>query len=271
MRIKINEKAFSLIELIIVLIITAILSQIGFIYFNRLNRRVKALAARTALINIKKECEVNRDLDTNQNFTLVDLDSYSIETNNNNSCLGRSDNNLVVLKPDIPEDYPFYYYDFLNNEVGCEISENELNFTQEENRFEGNQNIIELDGWWGRNDRATVTLNGRNYVAYATDYWLGVRNDDLDGRQSHQIKWGDKFWKQISKRINNDELIDKEGNKIKASVSGNKIIINSKSQKPLDIKVAAYNHQGGNNTKPRFLRKKNIVPPKTECSNQFRF
>ena len=55
MKIKINEKAFSLIELIIVLIITAILSQIGFISFNRLNRRVKVLAARTALINIFSE------------------------------------------------------------------------------------------------------------------------------------------------------------------------------------------------------------------------
>ena len=268
---KLSNKGFSLIELIVVLIISAIIAQIGFISFSRLNRKVKALAARTALINIKKECEVNKEIDANLNFTLVEIDSYSIETSNKNSCLGLSDNNLIVLKPDSQEDYPFYYYDFLNNKIGCEINENELNFTQQENRFEGNQNIIKLDGWWGRNDRATITLNGRDYVAYATDYWLGVRNDDLDGRQSYQIKWGDKLWKQISEKINQDELVDNQGNKIRASVSGNQIMINSKSQDPLDIKIVAYNDAGGNNTKPRFLREQKIIPPKKECSNQFKF
>ena len=268
---KLSDNGFSLIELILVLIIAAIIAQIGFISFIRLNRKVKALAARTALINIKKECEVNREIDTNLNFTLVEIDSYSIKTSNKNSCLGLSDNNLIVLKPDSPKDYPFYYYDFLNNKIGCEINENELNFTQKENRFEGNQNIIKLDGWWGRNDSATITLNGRDYVAYATDYWLGVRNDDLDGRQSYQIKWGDKLWKQISEKINRDELFDNQGNKITASVSGNQIMINSKSQDPLDIKVVAYNDAGGNNTKPRFLKEQKIIPPKKECSNQFKF
>ena len=266
-----KEKGFSLIELIVVLIVAVILAQIGFISFNRLNRKIKVLAAKTDLINIKKECEVNRDINAKTNFTLLDLDSYSIETSNINSCLGRSDNNLVVLKPDSQEDYPFFYYDFMNNVMGCEISEVELNFTQKKNRPEGNQNIIKLDGWWARNDSATLTLNGRKYIAYVTDYWLGVRNDDLDDRQSHQIKWGDKLWKQISERINQDELVDNQGNKITASVSGNQIIINSKSQDHLDIKIVAYNDAGGNNTKPRFLREQKIIPPKAECSNQFRF
>ena len=185
--------------------------------------------------------------------------------------MGLSENNLVVLKPDSEEDYPFYYYDFINNEIGCEISEVELNFIQKKNRFEGNQNIIKLDGWWARNDRATLTLNGRNYVGYVTDYWLGVRNDDLDDRQSHQIKWGDKLWKQISERINQDELVDNQGNKITASVSGNQIMINSKSQDPLDIKIVAYNDAGGNNTKPRFLREQKIIPPKRNVQINLNF
>ncbi len=54
-----KEKGFSLIELIIVLIITAILAQLGFVSFNRYSRRTKAFAAKTALKNIQKECETN--------------------------------------------------------------------------------------------------------------------------------------------------------------------------------------------------------------------
>ena len=65
--------------------------------------------------------------------------------------------------------------------------------------------------------------------------------------------------------------VDNQGNKITASVSGNQIMINSKSQEPLDIKIVAYNDAGGNNTKPRFLREQKIIPPKTECSNRFKF
>ena len=57
-----KENGFSLIELIVVLIITAILAQLGFISFNRYTRRTKAFAAKTALKNIQKECEVNTDL-----------------------------------------------------------------------------------------------------------------------------------------------------------------------------------------------------------------
>ena len=55
-----KENGFSLIELIVVLIITAILAQQGFAAFNRYLRRTRAFAAKTALRNIKKECETNK-------------------------------------------------------------------------------------------------------------------------------------------------------------------------------------------------------------------
>ena len=57
-----KENGFSLVELIVVLIITAILAQLGFTAFNRYLRRTRALAAKTALLNIKKECESNNKL-----------------------------------------------------------------------------------------------------------------------------------------------------------------------------------------------------------------
>tara|TARA_B100001093_G_C26770609_1_gene990012 strand:- start:109 stop:927 length:819 start_codon:yes stop_codon:yes gene_type:complete len=272
MSIKITDKGFSLVELIIVLIIAGILAQIGFVSFNRLNRKAKALAARTALINIKKECEINRDLDTGMNFALFDLTFYSIETRSSNNCLGRSDNSLVVLRPDNEEDYPFYYYDFLNNELGCELTEKELAFTQEKERFEGNKTDFELDGWWGRNDRATLTINGKSFTAGVYDFKLGVRNDSLDETPvSSGYRWADNFWQQISKKVNESNLIDNQGNKINAIVSDNKLSINSKSQTPLDLKIVAYNDQGGNNTKPRFKKKDIVMPPKAVCADQLRF
>ena len=56
---KFKDDGFSLIELIIVVIITIILAQIGWGAFNRYSRRAKSFAAKTALQTIKKECESN--------------------------------------------------------------------------------------------------------------------------------------------------------------------------------------------------------------------
>lgn len=76
---------------------------------------------------------------------------------------------------------------------------------------------------------------------------------------------------KITEKINQDELVDNQVNKIRTSVSGNQIMIKSKSQDPLNIKIVAYNYAGVNNTKPHFLREQKIIPPKAECSNQFKF
>ena len=73
-----KEQGFSLIELIIVLIITGILSQIGFTAFNRYVRRTRAFAAKTALLNIKKECESNSDIKAAEEFTALTPAGYSL-------------------------------------------------------------------------------------------------------------------------------------------------------------------------------------------------
>ena len=83
-----KEKGFSLIELIVVLIISAILAQLGFVAFNRYLRRTRAFAAKMVLVNIKKECESNRDLEAPETFTLLPIRGYSIATRDKNSCLG---------------------------------------------------------------------------------------------------------------------------------------------------------------------------------------
>ena len=223
-------------------------------------------------MNIKKECELNRDLEANIDFTQVNLNSYDIQTRNKNSCLGQYNNNLVVAKPK-KNNYPFYFYNFNNGELGCEINESQIQLVADKKEsFEGNRTTYKLDGWWGRNDRAILTLNGRDFVARVSDYHLGVRNDDLDEKPaSWGYSWAEVFWEQISKKVNESKLRDDKGQEIKAVVSNNTLSITSKSQIPLDLKIIAYNDQGGNNTKPRFNQEKIVIPPEEECSNIYNF
>ncbi len=113
------NKGFSLIELIVVLIITAILAQLGFTAFNRYVRRTRAFAAKTALQNIQRECESNRDLEAPETFTLLPIKGYSIATRDTNSCLGQSSDGKVAAIADNQNETPNYYYDYLNENISC--------------------------------------------------------------------------------------------------------------------------------------------------------
>ena len=117
-----KEKGFSLVELIVVLIITAILAQLGFTAFNRYVRRTRAFAAKTALKNIQRECESNRDLEAPETFTLLPIRGYSIATRDANSCLGQSSDGKVAAIADNQEEIPNYFYDFLLGQISCSFS-----------------------------------------------------------------------------------------------------------------------------------------------------
>ena len=116
---KLKEQGFSLIELIVVLIISAILCQLTFVGYNRFVRKSKAFAARTALKNIKSECLANKDLGLNLKFTLVNINSYSINTRDKESCLGEINNGLVTAIPENPDYLPTYSYDFVSGDMKC--------------------------------------------------------------------------------------------------------------------------------------------------------
>ena len=105
-----KENGFSLVELIVVLIITAILSQVGFVAFNRYLRRTRAFAAKTALINIKKECESNNNLELVEKFTALTPAGYSLFSGTLGECNGN--NGLIVARPNNPDSLPEYQYDF---------------------------------------------------------------------------------------------------------------------------------------------------------------
>ena len=99
------------------IVIMGILAQIGLVSFNRYTRKTRAFAARTALRNIKSECEMNRDLGMDPVFTLLGLSSYSIETSNTNSCLGESGSGLVSAIPERSDEYPTYSYDYEKGDI----------------------------------------------------------------------------------------------------------------------------------------------------------
>ena len=107
-----KENGFSLVELIVVLIITAILAQLGFTAFNRYARRTRAFAAKTALKNIQRECESNRDLEAPETFTLLPIRGYSIATRDTNSCYGQSSDGKVAAIADNQNEIPNYFMIF---------------------------------------------------------------------------------------------------------------------------------------------------------------
>ena len=104
--------------MIICLIIFATLSQIGFVTFRRYSRRAKAFAAETALINVMKECQSNKDLEIEQSFTPIEPKSYFYASKENN-CGGNENEGLVYLNPYEENELPTYYYDHQIGEVGC--------------------------------------------------------------------------------------------------------------------------------------------------------
>ena len=126
-----KENGFSLIELIVVLIITAILAQIGFVAFNRYTRKTRAFAAKTAINNIKKECETNRDLGLDSIFTLLEPKGYGINSRNTNSCLGEIGSGLISAVPNISNDYPSYFYDFHSGDISCDYQNSKDTFFKE--------------------------------------------------------------------------------------------------------------------------------------------
>ena len=122
-----KEKGFSIIELIIVLIITAILAQLGFVSFNRYTRRTRAFAAKTALKNIKKECEANTALNTSDKFTALPINGYSLDSGVNNNCAGNSDG-FIVANP-LKNDYlPVWRLDPQKGTITCSYDSTENSF-----------------------------------------------------------------------------------------------------------------------------------------------
>ena len=161
---SIQKQGFSLIELIVVLIITAILAQIGFVAFNKYLRRTRAFAAKTALLNIKKECESNSDLKSAEEFTALAPKGYSLFSGTSGDCNGN--NGLIFARPNNPNRLPEYSYNFAER-GGIQCSKNSSdNFFKEcmtlKDKLESNE-IVVKDSYLERGCSAYVIVEGRNW------------------------------------------------------------------------------------------------------------
>ena len=169
---KINNEGFTLIELVVIFFIFSLLSNFGIISFQKFLRRSVFNAANLALINIKKECESNRDLGLEKKFSLNNPKNYSIKSREINSCLGLSSNGLVTAEPINREKYPILYYDFINNEIKCEFDGQDnfyncdrsekyktLNFAKRKANFE-NFDFVHKDTYVERGCSGYLIVNG---------------------------------------------------------------------------------------------------------------
>ena len=107
---NISECGFTLLELIIVLILTSILYAISAPLFKSFIRKVHSAAGKTSITNIKKECTTNKDLQVQEIFTPIETRGYSINPISSSSCFGDVKNNLISLVPNDSEN-PIYTYD----------------------------------------------------------------------------------------------------------------------------------------------------------------
>ena len=162
-----KEEGFTLVELIVVIVIMGILAQIGLVSFNRYTRKTRAFAARTALRNIKSECEMNRDLGMDQTFTPLTPSGYSIQTSNTNSCLGESGSGLVSAIPENLIDYPSYFYNLEEGTISCSYS--------------GSTDNLFLECETNNNDLGDSTNNTTDLLASLPE---AIKNPCVNGAES---------------------------------------------------------------------------------------
>ena len=191
-----EERGFTLIELIVVLIITAILAQLGFIASNRFSRRSRALSAKIALENIKKECESNSDIKVNEEFTILPPYGYSFSSGESGDC--NSNNGLIIAKPFNYDRLPEYSYDFSKRgRVECSQNSSDKFFKDcmtFKDKLESKRFVIK-DSYLERGCSAYVVLEGSTWdEAEENSQRLGGNLVSINSKEENEfltkkIKW----------------------------------------------------------------------------------
>ena len=91
------SEGFTLIELVIVIVIFGFLLRIGLITYNATRCKTIESIARLTANNIKKECEMNKNLEREEIFTRVDVKDYEIIPKDSNKCSGDFKDGTITL------------------------------------------------------------------------------------------------------------------------------------------------------------------------------
>ena len=210
-----KNKGFTLIELIVCFIIIAILSQIGLVAFRSYSRRVRAFAAENSLINLKKECESNKELNGEATFTSLAPKSYSYGSTSSD-CNGDLSNGLVYLNPNNENELPTYFYNHQKGEIGCLYNGfinnlfNKCVSTFLKSNFEKNEFVIK-DTFIERGCSAYAIVRGDNWEeAERQSNILGGNLVTINDREEY--RWlQENIWKD-NKRLKDANYKEKDTN-----------------------------------------------------------
>ena len=202
-----KENGFSLIELIVVLIITAILAQIGFVAFNLYSKRTKAFAAKTALLSIQKECQNNKALGTEEIFSNYSLNDYQITPKDSNSCLGNALQKLIKAMP-TDETQPIFSYDHISNNFETKQCKSVISKTMIINPPDNNGGGKYTAGRGGDVEvvlqPVEVSIGNQSWVVkdVKTKIWPDYPDEWMNRNGINKYKWLEDFAEATQKTIN---------------------------------------------------------------------
>ena len=109
-RSKINNKGFSLIELVVVIGVLAILSAITLPLFTCIIRKAKATAALNAIASVRKEC-IAKELDyENPSFNNSTLNGYTISSSNSSYECNPTSKEIIASPDNSNNELPSFIY-----------------------------------------------------------------------------------------------------------------------------------------------------------------
>ena len=112
-----NEKGFSLIELVVAMAVLGVLIAAGIIAIYDFISISEKVVAQNSILRIKSECEANRALKKNLNFSQINLLGYNLDSDYSYSCNGNPDHGFITLIPTSNRSNPSFHYQFYNSKL----------------------------------------------------------------------------------------------------------------------------------------------------------